>query len=133
MLKRDYILKLIEQLTDAIFLLLNKKDIDEDLRKYQLENFYKDYIGNASEYYLTSSLDDISKFIETRYGGEEVLYRIEMLSEIMYQDGMLESDPLKKEIKLLKDLSLLEYLDENSNTYSIVRQGKIEEIKLFFS
>lgn len=132
MLKRDYIMKLIQQLMDSIFLLLNKQDVDDIYRRKQLEKFYSDYVGQSAEFYLSTSIDKISNFLEDKYGKEEVLFRIEMLSEIMYQDGMLEIDIDKKELKLLKDLSLLEYIEENSNTYSLVRMGKINEIKSIF-
>lgn len=132
MLKRDYIIKLIQQLMDSIFLLLNKQDVDEDYKKNQLERFYADYVGQSAEFYLSAPIDKISNFLEEKYGKEEAPFRIEMLSEIMFQDGMLETDLDKKELKLLKDLSLLEYIEDTSNTYSLVRIGKIDEIKSMF-
>lgn len=129
MLRRDFIMKLIQQLMDSLFLLLNEKGMDDDMRKAQLEKFYGDYVGQTQAFYLNASIEEISSFLDEKYGDEELIYRMEMLSEIMYQDGMLEKDTNKKNAKLLKTLSLLDYLDEYSNTYSVVRVGKIEEIK----
>jgi len=133
MLRKDYIMKLIQQMIDSLFLLLNKKDMDEDERKEQLSQLYKSYTGEAEIFYLNTPLKDILIFLEKEYGQEEVLYRIEMLSEIMYHDGMLENDPETKKLKLLKTLSLLNFLEERSNTYSITRIGKIDKIKSCFA
>lgn len=129
MLRRDFIMKLIQQLMDSLFLLLNEKGLDDDMRKAQLEKFYGDYVGQTQTFYLNASIEEISGFLDEKYGDEEVIYRMEMLSEIMYQDGMLEKDIEVRNAKLLKTLSLLDYLNEYSNTYSVVREGKIEEIK----
>lgn len=129
MLRRDYIMKLIQQLMDSLFLLLNTKDMDDDLRREELDKFYKNYIGETVHFYQNSSIADIVAFVEDKYGKEEVLYRIEMLSEIMYHDSMLELNIDEQRKKLTKALSVFDYLEENSNTYSIVRAGKIDELK----
>lgn len=114
---------------DQLFLLLNREDIDEELKKAELGKFYKAYIGETQEFYLNSSQQEILAHLKDEYGVEELITRVEMLSEILYQDGMLESNLEKKSMKLLKTLSFLDYLDEYSGIYSIVREGKIEEIK----
>lgn len=129
MLRRDYIMKLIQQMMDSLFLLLNKKDMNDDLRREELGKFYKNYIGETAHFYQNSSMEDIVAFVEDKYGKEEVLYRIEMLSEIMYHDSMLELNIEEQQKKLTKALSVFDYLEENSNTYSIVRAGKIDELK----
>ena len=131
MLQRDYIMKLIQQMIDSLFLLLNKQDIDENERKSQLNDFYNNYVGGTQNFYINTPVKDIITYIEQEYGKEEVIYRIEMLTEIMYQDSMLEEDLNTKKSKMEQNLALLNYLEENSNTYSMVRVGKIDELKKF--
>lgn len=121
-------MKLIQQMMDSLFLLLNKKDIDDAQRQIELEKFYKDYLGETRDFYTKSSLEDTISYLKEKYGDEDLFFRLQMLSEIMYQDGMLESEERTKELKLLKTLPLLDYLEEYSNTYSLVRVGKIEEL-----
>lgn len=128
MLQRDYIMKLIQQMIDSLFLLLNKKDIDEDQRKDQLNDFYKSYMRGTQDFFVNSTLDDIIQFLTEEYGTEELIYRVEMLTEIMYQDSMLEQDENLQKDKMRQTLAILNYLEDNSNTYSIVREGKIDEL-----
>ncbi len=131
MLQRDYIMKLIQQMIDSLFLLLNKQDIDENERKSQLNDFYNNYVRGTQNFYINTPVKDIITYIEQEYGKEEVIYRIEMLTEIMYQDSMLEEDLNTKKSKMEQNLALLNYLEENSNTYSMIRVGKIDELKKF--
>lgn len=131
MLQRDYIMKLIQQMIDSLFLLLNKQDIDENERKSQLNDFYNNYVRGTQNFYINTPVKDIITYIEQEYGKEEVIYRIEMLTEIMYQDSMLEEDLNTKKSKMEQNLALLNYLEENSNTYSMVRVGKIDGLKKF--
>ena len=61
------------------------------------------------------------------YGGEELLTRIDMLSELLYQDALLKESEEQKYL-LRKSLFLLNYLDTHSDTFSFERRGKIGEI-----
>lgn len=124
-------MKLIQQMIDSLFLLLNKQDIDENERKSQLNDFYNNYVRGTQNFYINTPVKDIITYIEQEYGKEEVIYRIEMLTEIMYQDSMLEEDLNTKKSKMEQNLALLNYLEENSNTYSMIRVGKIDELKKF--
>ena len=116
---------------DSLFLLLKKQDIDENEKKSQLNDFYNNYVRGTQNFYINTPVKDIITYIEQEYGKEEVIYRIEMLTEIMYQDSMLEEDLNTKKSKMEQNLALLNYLEENSNTYSMVRVGKIDELKKF--
>ncbi|WP_101689362.1 hypothetical protein [Dysgonomonas massiliensis] len=129
MIQRDYIIRLIQQLIDSLFMLFDKKDLSEEELSNQLENMYIDYLDESKIFYRESSMDDVISFLQNRYGDDEYLYRIEMLTEIMYQDGMHDNDKSEKQETLLKALELLVYLDNYSNVYSLVREGKMEAIK----
>lgn len=129
MIQRDYIIRLIQQLIDSLFMLFDKKDLSEEELSNQLENMYIDYLDQSKIFYRESSMDDVISFLQNRYGDDEYLYRIEMLTEIIYQDGMHDNDKSEKQETLLKALDLLVYLDNYSNVYSLVREGKMEAIK----
>lgn len=129
MIQRDYIIRLIQQLIDSLFMLFDKMDLNEEELSNQLENMYIDYLDQSKIFYRESSMDDVISFLQNRYGDDEYLYRIEMLTEIMYQDGMHDNNKSEKQETLLKALELLVYLDNYSNVYSLVREGKMEAIK----
>lgn len=128
MIRRDYIMKLVQQLLDSLFLLLNEKGIDEFERQKRLASLYKYYLGEDRAYYSSNNIQNILDFLEEKYS-DELIHRVEMLSEVMYQDAMMEKDPKVKVSLLKKTLLLLSYLDENGDTYSLVRQGKVEFIR----
>ena len=62
------------------------------------------------------------------YEGQEFLTRIDMLSELLYQDALLK-EPERKEIPFSKSTLSKEYLDSHSDTFSFERRNKINEIK----
>ncbi len=129
MIQRDYIIRLIQQLIDSLFMLFDKMDLNEEEISNLLENMCTDNLDKSKIFYRESSMDDVISFLQNRYGDDEYLYRIEMLTEIMYQDGMHDNNKSEKQETLLKALELLVYLDNYSNVYSLVREGKMEAIK----
>lgn len=129
MIQRDYIIRLIQQLIDSLFMLLDKKDLNEEEYLNQLDKIYEDYLDNDADYFLKASIEDVATSLQQRYGKEEYLYRIEMLTEIIFQDGMHEADGLLKYAKVSKVLELLAYLESNGSTYSLVREGRIEVVR----
>lgn len=129
MIHRDYIIRLIQQLIDSLFMLLDKKDLNEEEYLNQLDKICEDYLDNDADYFLKASIEDIATSLQQRYGKEEYLYRIEMLTEIMFQDGMHGADEPLKYAKVSKVLELLAYLESYGNIYSLVREGRIEVVR----
>lgn len=120
-------MKLIQQLLDSLFLLLNEGDIDNVERERKLKGFYASYLGESSEFYYTSTTDIILNYLKEQYH-DELLQRVEMLSDIMYADVMLKEKSELRNILLEKTLFFMQYLDTNSDTYSLIRKGKIDAL-----
>ena len=59
----------------------------------------------------------------------ELLDRVEILAELLYQDALIQSSDDEQKNLLEKSLYLLEYLDQHSDTFSFERKGKIAGIK----
>ena len=120
MLQRDYIMRLVRQFIEALEKLVEEKK-KEDGPEFQLkiQSIYRAYEQDA-EYILTDLSQD--------YEGQEFLTRIDMLSELLYQDALLK-EPDEKKYLLAKALYLKEYLDSHSDTFSFERRNKINEIK----
>ena len=59
----------------------------------------------------------------------DLLGKIQMLSELLYQDGLIKKNLPEKCMLLEKSLYLFEYLDRESHTFSWDRNRKMIDIQ----
>ena len=129
MLQRDYIMRLLQQFFEALEKLVEERDKkDGPELQLQLQSIYRAYFNHPSTFYYDQDAEYILNEMGQNYGGEELLTRIDMLSELLYQDALLKESEEQKYL-LRKSLFLLNYLDTHSDTFSFERRGKIGEIK----
>lgn len=129
MLSRDYILRLIQEFTEAIELLLKKKKRKDDPEfEVEIQSMYRAYFNHPSHHYYSIDAEFIINELREEYESKEFFARIDMLSELIYQDALCKSTEEEKNL-LSKALYLIEYLDKNSDTFSFQRRERIEEIK----
>ena len=122
MLQQDYILRLFSKFFEDLSLYLNRKHKGDE---HQMETFHTNYF-HPSEFYLANNKEDVLKSL-SEYEKDEEEYRMEMLAELLCQDGLQREDGNKINL-LQKSLFLYERLDELSTTYSFERKRKIQEI-----
>lgn len=129
MLQRDYIMRLLQDFVEALEKLVEERDkhVGPELQ-LQLQSIYRAYFNHPHTFYYNQDAEYILNDLGQNYGGEELLTRIEMLSELLYQDALLK-EPEEQNYLLRKSLYLLIYLDEHSDTFSFERRGKISEIE----
>ncbi len=143
MLRRDYILKLINDVFAAITKLLEKEtDIAE--RQRQLEALYsifgqdKDFFRQASEDEIISqvalSAAESANCETTEVSKDEMCSRLELVAYLLYADFKTSnlSFSLKKDVAL-RSLALYERVSESSDDFSLERLRKIDELKKFLS
>lgn len=129
MLQRDYIMRLLQDFVEALEKLVEERDKHDGLElQLQLQSIYRAYFNHPHTFYYNQDAEYILNDLGQNYGGEELLTRIEMLSELLYQDALLK-EPEEQKYLLRKSLYLLIYLDEHSDTFSFERRGKISEIE----
>lgn len=129
MLQRDYIMRLLQDFVEALEKLVEERDKhDGPELQLQLQSIYRAYFNHPHIFYYNQDAEYILNDLGQNYGGEELLTRIEMLSELLYQDALLK-EPEEQKYLLRKSLYLLIYLDEHSDTFSFERRGKISEIE----
>lgn len=129
MLQRDYIMRLLQQFFEALEKLVEERDKKNGPElQLQLQSIYRAYFNHPPTFYYNQDAEYILNEMGQNYGGEELLTRIDMLSELLHQDALLK-EPEEQKHLLRKSLFLLKYLDEHSNTFSFERKGKIEEIE----
>lgn len=129
MLQRDYIMRLLQDFVEALEKLVEERGKHNGPElQLQLQSIYRAYFNHPHTFYYNQDAEYILNDLGQNYGGEELLTRIEMLSELLYQDALLKESE-EQNYLLRKSLYLLIYLDEHSDTFSFERRGKISEIE----
>ncbi len=122
-------MRLLQQFFEALEKLVEERDKKNGPElQLQLQSIYRAYFNHPPTFYYNQDAEYILNEMGQNYGGEELLTRIDMLSELLHQDALLK-EPEEQKHLLRKSLFLLKYLDEHSNTFSFERKGKIEEIE----
>ena len=125
MLQKDYFLRLIEEFAIAIQRFLEKAEgrrTDEDLKE-----LYREYVG-PYEQLRNLSVEEAVDYACQTWEESQQMSRLEMLAELWYSEASYKEHPLK-DMLLEKALRLFQYVDRHSTEYSLVRLGKIEQIK----
>jgi hypothetical protein len=125
MLQKDYFIRLIEEFAIAIQRFLEKaegKRTDEDLKE-----LYREYVGLFQDL-RNLSVEEAVEYARRTWEESEQMPRLEMLAELWYAEASYKEHPLK-DMLLEKALGLFQYVDRHSTEYSLVRLGKIEQIK----
>lgn len=128
MLKKDFILRILEQFAKdlAVFLAGRSGKGDED---ESFGMFYTRYLQKEASFFYESDIDAIRAFINEQPDDRRLAY-MEMLAELLYQDAPIHLEPVTHADLYEKSLALLEWLDEESKTYSLDRQDRMALIKL---
>ena len=127
MLKRDYILRIIQELFAAIDKLLHGDTRELTERQRDLEAMYTIF-GHDAQYFRSSTKDEILETMTVF--SEDYVQRVEMLAEIMYADAQLfiGNYEVRREI-IAKSLDLYTYVEERSDEFSITRMQRMDELK----
>ncbi len=143
MLRRDYILKLIQDLFAAISNLL-ERDGDEAVRQMEVEALYatfggdKDFFRKAEEDEMISTVANVAASAQgvapDQLSADEMLQRIELLAALMYADFKVSniSDNLRRDVAT-RSLLLYKRVVDSSDTYSQERFDRVDELERFLS
>ena len=130
MLERDYIKRLIRQFFDALEKLIEKKEyLPQENIQLEFEGMYRTYFLESKEFFCTLDKEYLLMYLCQTFERHELLDRVEILAELLYQDALIQSSDDEQKNLLEKSLYLLEYLDQHSDTFSFERKGKIAVIK----
>lgn len=126
MLQQDYILRLIREFFDALTRAKNKADAEK--RALAIQQLYRQYLGSY-EFYQNTDVEEAISYIGTLYPEEQRVQRLEMLAELYYAEADCRATPIGQS-HLQRALDLFTYVDLHSDTYSIMRQNKINAIRM---
>ena len=124
-------MRLLQDFFTMIAKLVRLKVEEPDMTKVQ-ERFYEMYRqffrNQAEHFYNTEKEDILNELAKEELSETEQNAMIQMLSELMYQDGLIKKDVTEKCMLLEKSLFLMRYLEQFSKTYSWEREQKMSDI-----
>ena len=127
MIEKDYFMRLIATLFDAINQIINGIENDDiENVKIQIDHSYM-LLGNESSFFIDEDFEEILKLFKTKDG--DYLKRVQMLSELMYYDSLIQKNNELKNIILKKSIRLLEYYIKNTKEYSFEINNKLIAMK----
>lgn len=130
MLERDYIMRLIRQFFETLEKLREKRKRDKGATlQMDIKGMYRSYFQQTDNFFYEQDCEFILHYLQTEFPPQEFIQRVEMLAEMFYFDAEIQPASALTENLLKKSLTLMEFLDTHSNTYSLDRQYKIREIK----
>ena len=127
MFEKDYLMRLIQTLLDAINKIVNSIDKgDIEGAKTQLSDSYR-LLGNEEDYFSKTDYKELIEFFKSKEGN--YLKRVEFLAELIYLEATIEEDKILKYEKFKKSKKLFEYYSEFSKEYSFEINNKLVFIK----
>lgn len=143
MLRRDYFLKLIQDLFTAIGELL-RNDLGQDEKSRRIEALYTQFGDSAQFFRSATTADAVATIARTAADAQgvkpedltadEMRQRVELLASLMYADFKCAhiSDEMRRDVAE-RALALSQMVNESSDTFSFERLDRIEDLKRFIS
>jgi len=134
MVERDYIMRMLQEFFEAIAKVVRRESpgMEPDLSHIQAQfnDMYRQFFRlPAGHFYDTEKEEILDGLMTEGRSNSDTFARIQMLSELLYQDGLIKKEISERCSLLEKSLFMLEFLDSHSRTFSWDRRQKIEEIK----
>lgn len=125
MIQQDYFIRVIREFFEALARAMSQPAPEE--RSKAVHSLYEQYLGSY-EFYQNATAEEAMDHITALYPEEQRLQRMEMLAELYYAEAGLRATPIGQTL-LERALTLFTYIDRHSNTFSIMRQQKIDAIR----
>lgn len=131
MYQKDYILRMVEQIAELVAGILGLiKEGDFPKATQSIENAYQDLLKEDAAFFSTIPLADLSQKLiqEHNYTNGH----LEILSELFYAQAELEYAQGNRNSCLQyyqKSLLLLEFVLEDSNSFSIDKKARVSSMK----
>jgi hypothetical protein len=132
MMERDYIMRIVQEFFNAIAKLIRLNDEDPDISHIQsrFDDMYQQFFRRPATHFYETGKDVILADLEKEgLCLRDTLGKVQMLSELLYRDGLIKTSIPEKCMLLEKSLHLLDYLNRNSRTYSWDLGLKMMDIK----
>lgn len=143
MLRRDYLLRLIQDLFAAISQLFHD-DMDVDEKRRRIEALYTEF-GESATFFRSATTSEavatVARVAADSQGvkpdqltASEMEQRLDLLAALMYADSQNELLPfqLRRDVAE-RAIALTLMVNKTSDTYSIERLNRIDDLRKFIS
>lgn len=126
MIRHDYLLKMLQDLSIAITNLLNKNKPLTEVQK-DIESLYS-LLNVSADYIRMADIDDLLPFLASF--NDDLILRSEMLANILYADSCAFMGSNNQRIDIInKALMLYKYVETHSDDFSILRKERIDYLQ----
>lgn len=123
MFEKDYLMRLIETLLDAINKIVNSIDkADIEGAKIQLSDSFS-LLGHKEDFFLNTKCKEIIEFFKLKDG--DYLKRVQLLAELLYLAASIEKNDTLKLEKIKKAKTLFQHYMKFSKEYSFEVKNKL--------
>ena len=134
MVERDYLMRILQEFFDAIARIIHRGKSDQEPDLAEMENrfsdMYRQFFKKPAEYFYEAEKETLLNDLEQEgYPEEHLFAKIQMLSELLYQDALIKKCIPEKCMMLEKVFYLLACLNQNSRTFSWERNQRMEDIR----
>jgi hypothetical protein len=125
-------MRVVQEFFEAIAKVVHrdKGGLDTSQMQERFNDMYGQFFRTSAQYFYGAEKEMILDGLQREDRSErDTLARVQMLSELLYQDGLIKKSIPEKCMLLEKALYLLEYLDRSSRTFSWERNRKMDDIR----
>ena len=130
--KQDFIERMIEQAFIVLKTICGKtnpkKEEIEDIQIH-LKDLYKNYFNKHYTFFYNENIETIINSIQKEHNSKDSLKLFELLADILFTDAKHQNDKFLQKQLTAKAYGLLNYIENNSDTYSINRNNKVIELR----
>jgi len=124
MIKKDYILRQISQILEALVRKFSNIQPDS-FNPDEINDMYMKYTGQNREFFISSDVKDIAEYLLQNHHSEEAFARMSVLSELLFGEAkILKDKDLQK-----KAIDILQYVNEQSGIFDMGRNARLTEMK----
>ncbi len=133
MIEQDYILKILQEFFEAIAKVVRRSDGDDEAATAEMQArydaIYEQFFRCPAHHFYEIEKEDLLDDLWAEYSEQKALGKTRMLSELLYRDALIKKDVSQRCDLLEKSLLLLEFLQQNSKTYSWDQENKMAYIR----
>ena len=127
--RKDYLLRQIQQLIDAIIMKFTSIELNEELYDpEEIADLYQKYLQENRKFFVEKSTSEIITFLYKDTSPENALAKMEILAELLYGEGKI----LQDKSMIQKAVELLEYNLQKSGVFDMQKIKRLQEMKGIF-
>ena len=127
--RKDYLLRQIQQLIDAIIMKFTSIELNEKLYDpEEIGDLYQKYFQENRKFFVEKSTSEIITFLYKDTSPENALAKMEILAELLYGEGKI----LQDKSMIQKAVELLEYNLQKSGVFDMQKIKRLQEMKGIF-